>query len=259
MLIELKSLLHTLLLPPGGPLLLAMAGAWLIARHAAGRVRRMGFALLGIGLAALWLLAMPLIADALSRAAQRCPALDLSHPVQAQAIVILGGEGKRPAAPEYAGEPAVEQRMLERVTYGAYVARRTGLPIAVSGTPAEASAMRATLARDFGMGTRWAEDRSRDTFENAEFCAALLRPAGIERIVLVTNADHEWRAVQEFIGAGFGVVPAPVGLYVPREIGAHSFIPSPNALARSTAALYELLGDLARRTFAALHLRRHRH
>ena len=31
MLIAIKTLLHTLLLPPGGPLLLATAGAWLIA------------------------------------------------------------------------------------------------------------------------------------------------------------------------------------------------------------------------------------
>jgi uncharacterized SAM-binding protein YcdF (DUF218 family) len=259
MLIELKILVRTLLLPPGGPLLLAAAGAWLIARHAAGRVRRMGLTLLCIGLAALWVLAVPLVADVLSRATQRCPALDLSQRVQAQAIVILGGGGQRLGAPEYAGEPAVEQRMLERVTYGAYLARRTGLPIAVSGTQTEASSMRAMLARNFGTGTRWVEDRSRDTFENAEFCAALLRPAGIERIALVTNADHEWRAMQEFAGAGFHVVPAPVGLYVPTEIGARSFIPNPGALASSTEALYELLGDLARRTFAALHLRRHRH
>ena len=259
MLIELKILVRTLLLPPGGPLLLATAGLWLIARQATGRVRRTGLVLLGVGLAALWLLAIPLIADALSRGVQRCPALDLSHPVQAQAIVVLGGEGQRPAAPEYAGEPALHQGMLERVTYAAYLARRTGLPVAVSGSPAEAAAMRATLARDFGVGTRWAEERSRDTFENAEFSAALLRPLGIERIVLVTDADHEWRAMQEFTSAGFDVVPAPVGLYVPRELGARSFIPNPGALARSTAALYELLGDLARRTFAALHLRRHRH
>jgi uncharacterized SAM-binding protein YcdF (DUF218 family) len=257
MLMALKSLLHTLLLPPGGPLLLAIAGAWLVIRHGAGRARRGGIALLCIGLVSLWLLATPLVAGVLARAAERCPALDLSHPVQAQAIVVLGGEGKRPTAPEYAGEPAAEQRMLERLTYAVYVARRTGLPIAVSGTQAEASAMRASLARDFGMATHWAEDRSRDTFENAEFSAALLRPLGIDRIVLVTDADHEWRAVQEFTSAGFTVVPAPVGLDVPSEIELRSFIPSPSALLHSSAALYELLGDLARRTFAALHLRRH--
>lgn len=258
MLVALKSVLHTLLLPPGGPLLVASVGVWLITRRAGARARQTGLALLCIGLGALWLLSNPLIAAALVRAAQRCPALDLSHPVEAQAIVILGGGVERLAAPEYAGEPAADEHLLERVTYAAYVARHTGLPVAVSGTAAETSAMRASLARGFGLETRWAENRSRDTFENAEFCAVLLRPLGIERVVLVTDADHEWRAVQEFVSAGFHVVPAPVGLYVASDLGVRSFIPSPTALDRSTSALYELLGDLARRTFAALHLRRHR-
>jgi uncharacterized SAM-binding protein YcdF (DUF218 family) len=246
MFIALKTLLHTLLLPPGGPLLLATAGACLIAwRSAAVRARRTGWVLLTAGLATLWLLSNPLVAGTLSRAAQRCPPLDLGRPVPAQAIVILGGGGHRLGA------------LLERINYGALIARRTGLPVAVSGAPEEALAMRASLARDFATPTRWMEDRSRDTFQNAQFCAALLRPLGITRIVLVTSADHEWRAVHEFVSAGFGVVPAPVGLEVPHKIEPGSFLPNAGALSRSTTALYELLGDLARRAFAALHLRRH--
>ena len=256
MLIALKTLLHTLLLPPGAPLLLATAGACLIARRSAGvHARRTGWGLLIAGLGTLWLLSNPLVAGVLSRAAQRCPPLDLTRPVQAQAIVILGGDGDRLGAPEYGGEPAVSLRLLERVNYGAFVARRTGLPVAVSGTQKETLAMSASLARDFSIPTRWVEDRSRDTFQNAQFCAALLRPLGITRIVLVTSADHEWRAMHEFASAGFGVVPAPIGLYVSGEIGLDSFIPHASALSLSKEALYELLGDLARRAFAALHLR----
>ena len=258
MLIAIKSLLRTLLLPPGGPLLLAIAGAWLIARRGAGvRGRRAGWALLVAGLATLWLLAIPMVSDALGRAAQRCPPLDLTRPVQAQAIVILGGAAERLGAPEYGGEPAVSQRLLERLNYGALLARRTGLPVAVSGTRGETLAMSASLARDFGVRTRWVEDRSRDTFQNAQFCAQLLEPLGVTRIVLVTDADHEWRATHEFVSAGFSVVPAPVGLYVPPEPGPHRFLPNVAALAYSTAALYEILGDLARQVFAALHLRQH--
>ena len=240
MLIALKTLLHTLLLPPAGP-----------------RTRCTGWALLVAGLAALWLLANPLVAAALSRMAQRCPPLDMTRPVPAQAIVILGGASPRLGAPEYGGEPAVTLSMLDRVNYGALLARRTGLPVAVSGNYEEALAMRVSLARDFGIGTRWSEDSSRDTFENAQFCAALLKPLGITRIVLVTDADHEWRAMREFVSAGFTVVPAPIGLYVPREINTLDFIPHASSLVTSTEALYELFGDLARRTFAALHLRRH--
>jgi len=258
MLIALKTMLHTLLLPPGGPLLLAIAGAWLIARHGGVSLRRRaGWTLLLAGLAALWLLANPLVAEALSRAAQRCPPLDLGRPVPAQAIVILGGQGERLGAREYGGEPAVRLTLLERLNYGALIARRTGLPVAVSGNYEEALAMRVSLARDFGIGTRWSEDSSRDTFENAQFCGTLLRPLGITRIVLVTDADHEWRAMREFAAAGFSVVPAPVGFQVPERISIYSFIPSATALAGSTEALYELIGNVARALFEGLHLRRH--
>ena len=154
-------------------------------------------------------------------------------------------------------QPAISLQLLERVNYGAFVARRTGLPVAVSGSPEETLAMSASLARDFGIRTHWVEERSRDTFENAKFCAQLLEPLGVTRIVLVTDAGHEWRAMQEFVSAGFSVVPAPVGLSVPRELGPGSFLPNVHALAYSTEALYEILGDLARRAFATLHLRRH--
>ena len=257
MLIALKTLLHTLLLPPGGPLLLAIAGTWLIARRGAARSRRAGWALLLAGLAALWLLANPLVAEVLGRAAQRCPPLDLGRPLQAQAIVILGGDRERLGAPEYGGEPAVRLTLLERLNYGAFIARRTGLPVAISGSDDEALAMRVSLARDFGVDTRWTEDRSRDTFQNAQFCSTLLRPLGITRIVLVTDADHEWRAMREFVAAGFSVVPAPVGVQVPEHVSLHSFIPSATALSDSTEALYELIGNVARLAFEKLHLRRH--
>jgi uncharacterized SAM-binding protein YcdF (DUF218 family) len=256
MFIVLKALLRTLLLPPAGPLLIAAAGAGLIRWHQSARARRAGWVLLVAGLVTLWVLATPVVAEALSRAAQRCPALDLSRPVTAQAIVILGGEGERLRAPEYGGEPAVQLSLQERVDYGAFVARRTQLPVLVSGTADETRAMRAVLARDFNVQTRWVENRSRDTFENAAFSARLLKPAGVTRIILVTSADHEWRAAGEFASAGFSVVPAPVGLSAPHALSVRSYLPNITALVVSTAAVYELLGNAARVTFAALHLRR---
>ncbi|MBV8910063.1 MAG: YdcF family protein, partial [Gammaproteobacteria bacterium] len=103
MLITLKTLLHTLLLPPGGPLLIAAAGAWLLGRARTLRARRCGWMLLCAGLGSLWLLAMPAVANILSDAARRYPPLNLSLPTRAQAIVILGGGESRPVAPEYGG------------------------------------------------------------------------------------------------------------------------------------------------------------
>src|SRR5207244_556663 len=117
--------------------------------------------------------------------------------------------------------------------------------------------MRTSLARDFGVEVRWVEGRSRDTFENAQFSAPLLKAAGVSRIILVTDGTHAWRAAHEFAGTGLAVVPAPVGLWAPRETGMQRYLPSTAALNRSRSALYELLGDLVRRVLAALHLRRH--
>lgn len=255
MFITLKSLLGTLLVPPAGPLILAALGALLVRRPAALAARRIGWGLLTVSLAALWLLATPAVADRLERAAERCAPLDLTRPLQAQAVVILSGGEFRMGAPEYGG-PAAGPGLLERLSYGAYVARHTGLPVLVSGTAPEVLAMRATLARDFGIEVRWVEGESRDTFQNAEFSARLLKAAQVTRIVLVTSANHEWRAVQEFTSAGLEVVPAPTGGWTPASIDLLYYVPNAMGLRRSAEALHELGGDAARQFFAATLLRR---
>jgi len=258
MLVSLKTLLHTLLLPPGGPLLLAAAGAWLVGRGVSTFARRAGWALLIAGLATLWVLATPAIAEVLSKAAVRYPALDLHSPVEAQAIVILGGGENRPAAPEYGGAPAAAGGLLERVSYGAFLAQRTGLPVLVSGEEGETRAMRTSLALGFHVATRWVENHSRDTFENAQFSARILEAAGVRRILLVTDAAHEWRAAHEFISAGLEVVPAPEGAGRWYGSGVRRYVPTLSALAHSTEALYEMVGDGVRHVLAALDLRRQR-
>jgi uncharacterized SAM-binding protein YcdF (DUF218 family) len=259
MFFTLKLLLRSLALPPAGPLLLAGLGVWLLWRARPGSAaRRAGGLLLLASLAALWLLATPVVADRLARLAERCPALDLARPTSAQAIVILGTDEARAFAPEYGG-PALGRELLERVSYGAYVARRTGLPVLVSGSTREALAMRTVLWRDFAVGTRWVDGESRDTFENAEFSARLLRADGVQRILLVTSSNHEWRAVQEFASAGLTVEPAPVHVAAPHtlELELPNYLPNPRALLESTAAVYELLGNVVRQALAATHLRRH--
>ena len=54
------------------------------------------------------------------------------------------------------------------------------------------------------------EDRSRNTFENAQFSRRLLDPKPGERWLLVTSAFHMPRAVGTFRAVGFPVVPYPV-------------------------------------------------
>jgi len=249
MFILLKSLARNLILPPVGPLILAVVGLLLMSRR-----RRLGVVVVVIGVGSLWLCSTPAVSDVLIHFAERYPPLDPSQPVNAQAIVILGGGGMR-IAPEYGGW-ALEGEALERVSYAASLVRRTGLPILVSGTPEETRGMSITLGRDLGIGVRWTENRSGDTYENARFSARILRADGIRRIILVTNSPHEWRAAHEFMGAGLDVVPGPVGGDTPHEYNVVSFVPSARGLHRSYDALYELIGEPMRELMSALHLRR---
>jgi uncharacterized SAM-binding protein YcdF (DUF218 family) len=245
----LKSILRNLILPPSGLLILAFVGLLLTRRH-----RRLGTTLIAISLALLWLAALPVVANALQRMADRYPPLDLSRPVNAQAVVILAGGDVRWAV-EYGG-PAAGHDTLQRLIYGAFVARRTSLPVLVTGSPTEAEAMQATLSRDFGIEPRWVENRSGDTFENARFSARLLHADHITRIILVTTSTHEWRAAQEFMAAGLQVVPAPVGIQEHGPLEVTSFVPATGALVLSHQAVYELIGEPVREIFSALHLRR---
>ena len=250
LLLHIKTVLRQLLLPPSGPLLLALIGLLLLNRRP-----RLARGLLAVGLGSLWLLSTPVIADAITQLAEHYPPLDLSQIDGAQAIVILGGGGQRDLAPEYGG-PAAEPEQLERLAYGAFVARRTGLPVLVTGFENEAVAMRATLRRNFDLDPRWVDDQSYDTFQNARNSARLLAADGVHRIILVTRATHMRRSVREFTAVGLEVEPAPVGMLSERDFGVLRLVPNPEALVRSHAAVYELIGEPVRAFLAATHLRR---
>jgi uncharacterized SAM-binding protein YcdF (DUF218 family) len=246
-----KSLLRNLVLPPAGPLLLIVVGLLLWRR-----APRLGRALVLAATLLLWVLSLPVVADRLSALVQHYPALNLEQPVPAQAIVILGGGGQRDFAPEYGG-PEAEPLLLERLAYGAYVARRTGFPILVTGNGIEATAMRDTLERHFGIQARWVDDQSYDTFENARNAVRLLHVDGIDRIVLVTRSTHMYRSTHEFLSAGIQVIPAPVNVYAPGHRTIFGYFPDTQALTLSHDALYEWLGEGVRRALIATHLRRH--
>ena len=250
LLLQLKTLLKNLVLPPAGPLLLAVLGLLLLKRRPA-----MARICLILGLGSLWLLSTPVVSDVLTGLAESYPPLNMRLAGDAQAIVILGGGGQRADAPEYSG-PAAEPLLLERLNYGAYLSRKTGLPVLISGFRIEASAMRETLQRNFGIDPRWMDSQAYDTFQNARNSARLLKADGVHRIVLVTHGTHMQRAVHEFTAAGLEIVPAPVGILAVRNTGISRYLPDPDMLPRSYAAINELLGEPLRALFAATHLRR---
>ena len=251
MLLRIKTVLKTVLLPPGGSLLLAILGLILIRRRP-----RLARACLILGIGSLWLLSTPLVSDALEGLTESFPPLNLTSAAGAQAVVILGGGGQVKRAPEYGG-PAARPLLLERLAYGAYVARKTGLPVLVSGAQIEAAAMRETLQRNFDIPVRWVDDQAGDTFQNARNSVRILKNDGIERIVLVTHASHMVRSAREFTAAGVQVVPAPTGFASTRGHSIEGYFPSPEGLMQSYTALYEVLGEQVQAFLAFTHLRRH--
>ena len=248
--LQLKTLLKHLVLPPAGPMLLALIGIALINRR---RVLARTFMITGIG--SLWLMSIPPISNAIAGLAQHYPPVDLVSASGAQAIVILGGGGQRAFAPEYGG-PAADALLLERLTYGAFLSRKTGMPILVTGFFVEAQAMHDTLQRNFGIDARWVDNRAYDTYENARNSAQLLKADGVHQIILVTHASQMWRAVHEFADAGIESFPAPLGMRVDHEPGVARYLPNASALERSCSAVNELLGEPVRALLSATHLRR---
>lgn len=235
-----KLVVTTLVLPPGGPIVLVLLGVMLLRRRPlAGRTLAL------FGAISLWLLSLPVVANLAVTALGGTQLLDLAAARKADAIVILGG-GVRPQAPEYGGD-TLGRLTLERVRYGAFLARQTGLPVLVAGGPpdedvrAEADLMREVLQREFNVPVRWAEDRSRNTRENAAKAAAILSAEGVRRILLVTHGFDVRRAKGLFEAAGLEVIAAPTQIPGPDEPELADFLPSVTALAASHYALYEAL------------------
>lgn len=241
----LKKLLAALLLPPVGLLLLAMFGLWLARRRP-----RLGHGLIAGSLAALWLLSTPWVAGQLIGTLEDAPPIASDDLRRCQAIVILGA-GTYANAPEY-GDDTVNALALERLRFGARLARASGLPIAVtggapSGGRPEGESMREALTADFGVGVRWVESQSRDTAENAAYLTPMLARDGIDRVALVTHAFHMPRARYLFEQAGLQVMPAPTRFFsAPPDSGplgfAGDWLPGIQALRLSYFAIHEWLG-----------------
>ncbi|MGD2082299.1 MAG: YdcF family protein [Chromatiales bacterium] len=239
--------IESLILPPGGLILLFLLGL-MLGRTGLGRLLTLA------GLAALYLLSTPFVADRLAAGLEVYPALDPAALAQPgpEAIVVLGA-GRYPDAPEYGGD-TVNALMLVRLRYAAWLKRRTGLPLVVSGGPAgearpEAVLAKEVLEQELQVPVAATEDRSRTTRENALYTHELLERQGYGPVYLVTHAWHMRRAAASFERAGVEVVPAPTGFI---HTGAESddwgdwrdWLPSAQAARESYLCLHEYLGAL---------------
>jgi uncharacterized SAM-binding protein YcdF (DUF218 family) len=251
-----KAVLGTLLLPPVPLLLMVLIGMRLV------RLRRgLGGFIALLGLALLWLTACWGTADIVSDLALKPPAAITRARIQALnaaakrkepiAIMVLGG-GAEAHAPEY-GLSNLRQDSIERLRYGIWLGRETGLPVGFAGgsghaepdvTP-EAQVAARIATEEFRYPLRWLEDRSRDTRENAARSVALLRPLGIKHIVLVTQGFHMPRAMRAFseaAGTDMRVEAAPMSLAQNFGSSWLRWAPSSSGFTRMRNVLHELIG-----------------
>jgi uncharacterized SAM-binding protein YcdF (DUF218 family) len=233
-----------LVLPPFSLFLLFVVG-WLVAR----RWRRAGRTLMTLSFMALVLLCLPIVSGWLMYPLQSHAPLDPERiPPGVGAIVVLSAD-MQIVAPEY-GVDIPGPLGLERIRYGAWLHRRTQLPILVSGgrvkpwTTPLARQMQDILMIEFGVPVRWVEDRSADTHENAVNSAEVLKGSGVKSALLVTHAWHMRRAMAAFEAAGLEPVAAPTRFIRPPTGIALDFVPDASALRASTYALHEWVGLL---------------
>lgn len=240
----LIAFLKVLFLPPG--VLLLASGIGLLLWRRSPRAARW---LLAGTWVVFYLLCTPFVAATLELVVGTSQPVDPEALRSAQAIVVLGG-GVRGRAEEYGGE-TLGGLTLERVRYGARLARATSLPVLVTGgrapwaRRAEADLMRDTLEHEFGVPVRWVENASFNTHENARKSAAILLPLGIRRIAVVMHGFDVRRATLEFTQAGFEVVAAPTFLARPKISRPADVLPQAGALQISYYSLYELAGLIA--------------
>ena len=254
-----KPLLTALLLPPVPFLFLTLVGARLLLPR-----RGLGWLLIVTSVVLMWLSACSGAAYGLMRLVLQPPAalgFDRIHTLRAEAaakktlaIVVLGG-GSEPFAPEY-GVSSLNYTSLERLRYGVWLARQTGLPLAFSGgvgwgqndSAPEARIAGKIASEEFSHPIKWLEDDSRDTRQNAMRTVALLKGPGISHIVLVTHATHMPRALRAFeeaAGSAMTIEAAPMGLARNTERPVLDWMPSTQGFGLMRQVVRETVGRLA--------------
>jgi uncharacterized SAM-binding protein YcdF (DUF218 family) len=181
----------------------------------------------------------------------RYPPLE-HRPEDARAIVVLAGYLRPPD--EVRRQAELGEDTLYRCLQAAELYRQgRPCPVVVSGGkvnsdtpgPTCASMMREFLVTTLHVADSdvIVEDQSRTTYENAVESRKLLDSRGINRIVLVTDAAHLFRAVRCFRKQGIDAVPCGCRYQATAFCGELSnFLPSAAGADGSQAAWHEWLG-----------------
>jgi muramoyltetrapeptide carboxypeptidase len=216
------------------------------------RFRRAASALLALALVGLWVAATPLFADWLTaRLEAEHPPVPVAEAPGADAIVLLGGIVAQPLPPRLtpdlgdAADRILQAMRLHRAGKAPVIVVSGGYLPWEAGVAPEAELI-ADLLVELGVprAALVLETASRNTRENAVNTAEVFRAQGWRTGLLVTSAEHMPRALAAFRAAGLDMTPAPADMRAtyPLYESVLDLLPDATALARTTAALKELLG-----------------
>lgn len=246
MLFYINHFVEVWLLPPGCNLILACIG-FLLWRSRP----KLAKGLVIFSFLALWLFSTPITTRYLLNNLQyRYPTLSPSElRAEKDAAIVVLEASLNMNTPEY-GQPTVTENTLARIRYAAFLHKKTGIPILVSGndpghpTINQADYMAEALQNYFNVPTKWKEDKGYNTAQEGIYSAQILKAAGVKKIYLVTHASHMPRAMYAFQNKGLEVVAAPTGYKgFGRSLGQLStYLPSMEALDVSQGAMREYIG-----------------
>jgi uncharacterized SAM-binding protein YcdF (DUF218 family) len=232
--------------PLGFSILAGVVALCLAARHKS----RLAWALGCVALVWSGLWSLPVASHTLRGAMEAAyPPLAVNALPRVEAIVVLGG-GVRPA--ELLGRSPNLMEAADRVWHGARLFHASKAPLLVlsggsdmaKSATSEAEAMR-QFALDLGVpdGAILLEERSRNTRQNAQFTAEILKAKGVSQILLVTSALHMRRAVSQFESQGLTVIAAATDHEARSRFTAVDWLPDAEALEGSARAMKELLAQ----------------
>jgi uncharacterized SAM-binding protein YcdF (DUF218 family) len=243
----MRELLELLVQPIAWGLIVSGYGLWRLRSRIGERPywpdRLAVFGWLVIGVAS-----SPLVARFTIAGWERPAAREPRQPESADVLVVLGGGIK---IPPREGPAVLASNSLYRTLRAFELHRQTGLPIVVSGGPADGpgsltvAGEMAKLLVELGVPETeiLREEVSTSTRSNAVETVRILRERGFKRPILVTSALHVRRA--ELLFAQLGIPVDGVGCDFRQDrfpLQTRSLIPSNAALAAHQEWLHEALG-----------------
>jgi len=246
---EITKLLSLLAHPLSQVLLLSLLTLLLISM---GRLR-LAMGMLLVSICWLYLCATALFADYLFGTLEnQYRPKALSVVPEADAIVVLGGAVRGDV---HLGSLGDLNAQSDRLVHAARLYRAQKAPLVLAsgggapGARSEAKQMEEILDV-IGVPHRavFREGMSRNTYQNAEYSANMLKGKGVGKILLVTSAFHMPRAVPLFERQGFEVVPAPTDYQrLVMDPAIPAWLPTIDALHRTTIALREYVAIMVYR------------